>query len=47
MTGRDSKGILLAWESLPDPEQLVPMKIDIDTLTEAELIDLNHRIVAR
>lgn len=23
------------------------MKIDIDKLTEAELIDLNHRIVAR
>ena len=23
------------------------MKIDIDRLTEAELIDLNHRIVAR
>lgn len=23
------------------------MKIDIDSLTEAELIDLNHRIVAR
>lgn len=23
------------------------MKIDIDTLTEAELIDLNHRVVAR
>ncbi|HEX9565756.1 MAG TPA: hypothetical protein VF981_17375 [Gemmatimonadaceae bacterium] len=23
------------------------MRIDIDTLTEAELIDLNHRIVAR
>ena len=23
------------------------MKIDIDQLTEAELIDLNHRIVAR
>ena len=24
-----------------------PIKIDIDKLTEAELIDLNHRIVAR
>jgi hypothetical protein len=24
-----------------------PMKIDIDRLTEAELVDLNHRIVAR
>ncbi|MGH7161390.1 MAG: hypothetical protein ACREFS_15090 [Acetobacteraceae bacterium] len=23
------------------------MKIDIDTLTEAELVDLNHRVVAR
>ena len=29
------------------PEHRDPMKIDIDRLTEAELIDLNHRIVAR
>lgn len=29
------------------PEPLDPMKIDIDRLTEAELVDLNHRIVAR
>ena len=25
----------------------MPMKIDVDRLTEAELIDLNNRVVAR
>ena len=34
-------------ECFPGPEQRIPMKIDIDRLTETELIDLNHRIVAR
>ena len=29
------------------PELWDSMKIDIDRLTEAELVDLNHRIVAR
>src|SRR5271166_7150823 len=47
---RDRKGQprdTAAWESSSGPERRDPMKIDIDRMTEAELIDLNHRIVAR
>ena len=47
---RDRKGQprdTAARESSSGPERRDPMKIDIDRMTEAELIDLNHRIVAR
>jgi hypothetical protein len=41
-------GFTLLSKRRPAPEQSgILMKIDIDRLTEAELIDLNHRIVAR
>jgi hypothetical protein len=48
VTARGSWGILPIRNHVPKPEQAgSPMKIDIDRLSEAELIDLNNRIVAR
>jgi len=47
VTGRASEGILLIENRLLGLSSRILMKIDIDRLTEAELIDLNHRIVAR
>ena len=35
----------MRWSARPSAE--IPMSIDIDRLSEAELVDLNNRIVAR
>jgi hypothetical protein len=47
VTGKVSEEILLIKNRFPEMSSRILMKIDIDRLTEAELIDLNHRIVAR